>query len=70
MVIVIQRKASTQLPGGKYWLPDNRMQEIAKNVPKMNSYGECDMAVLDVLLRQKPYIPSENLKTIVMRWKN
>ena len=70
MVIVVQRQASVQLLGGKYWNPDERVQQIAKNVPKMNHDGECDMAVLDNLLWQKPSICSENLETTIMWLKN
>ena len=46
------------------------VQQIAKNVPKMNHDCECDMAVLDNLLRQKPSICSENLETTIMWLKN
>ena len=50
MDIVVQCQTSNQLLGGKYWNSDERVQQIAKNVPKMNHDGKCDMAVLDNLL--------------------
>ncbi|KAJ8368938.1 hypothetical protein SKAU_G00089660 [Synaphobranchus kaupii] len=70
MLIVLQRQASIQLPGGKHWEPSTPVQQMAKTVPKTNMLGECDMAVLDNLLRSKPSISSHNLETLVMWWQN
>ncbi|XP_033109881.1 uncharacterized protein LOC117111115 [Anneissia japonica] len=69
-LIVVQRQASTQLPGGKYYNPNEKMKKIAKTVPKMNNDGECDMSILDNILRAKPGMGSANLETHVMWWKN
>ncbi|KAJ8346801.1 hypothetical protein SKAU_G00282020 [Synaphobranchus kaupii] len=70
MLIVLQRQASIQLPGGKHWEPRTPVQQMAKTVPKTNMLGECDMAVLDNLLRSKPSISSHNLEKLVMWWQN
>lgn len=70
MVIVLQRQASIQLPGGKHWEASSSLQEMASTVPKTNMVGECDMAVLDNLLRSKPSISGHNLETMVMWWQN
>ncbi len=66
MLVVVKHQASTQLPSGKYWALDDKIKKIAKNVPKMNHDGECNMAVLDVLIRDKSFISSANLETTIM----
>jgi E1A/CREB-binding protein len=33
-LIILERKASTQLPGGVYWTPSQYTEEMTSNVPK------------------------------------
>jgi hypothetical protein len=53
-LVLFEKQAATQLEGGCYFEPSEKLKESAKNVPKTNVLGERDMAVLDNLLRMKP----------------
>ena len=53
-LIILERQASTQLPGGVYWTPSQYTEEMNSNDPKTNTISERDMAILDNLLKVKP----------------
>lgn len=53
-LVLFEKQAATQLQGGRYFQPSEKVKQSAKNVPKTNVLGERDMAVLDNLLRMKP----------------
>ena len=40
MLILVERQASSQLPGGKHWSPTRSLQKSSSNVPKTNVVGE------------------------------
>ena len=64
MLIVLERQASSQLPGDS-----DQTQESASNVPRSNVISERDMAILDNLLREKPSLGSTSAETMIM-WLN
>lgn len=53
MLILVERQAASQLPGGEYWEPSSDLKVSASNVLKTNVVSEHDMAVLDNLLHEK-----------------
>ncbi|XP_050406897.1 uncharacterized protein LOC126822195, partial [Patella vulgata] len=57
LLIILERQAATQLPGGN-------------NVPTTNVISERDMAILDNLLRIKPSSSTMSLETILMWTRN
>ena len=69
MLIVLERQAASQLPGGIYWDPSPEVKKMAENVPRSNVVSERDMAILDNLLREKPCLGTTNAETMVM-WLN
>ena len=69
-LIILERQASTQLPGGVYWTPSQYIEEMTSNVPKTNTISERDMAILDNLLKVKPSARPITLETILMWSRN
>ncbi len=69
MLILVERQAESQLPGGKYHKPTQNLTNIAQNVPKNNNISERDMASLDNRLRQKPGATIQNIETNIM-WQS
>ena len=63
--ITLQRLVIDHLPGGMYnSVVDPQVIQETKSVPKSNVVPECDFAVLDRLMTQKPnatYIALESL---------
>ena len=66
MLILLKGQAESQLPGGKYWSPDDKTKKSSANVPAHNIMAERDMAILDNLLRQKPAASVNTLETSIM----
>ena len=52
MLILLERQAKDQLPGGKYASVDLQYPGY-RNVPTTNTVSERDFGILDYLLRQK-----------------
>ena len=40
--IILERQCVDQLPGGKYWNPNDNITSIARNVPSTNKVSEGD----------------------------
>ena len=53
-IILLERQAKDQLPGGKYSNPSPDLQTQVKNVPATNMASERDFGLFDLLLRSKP----------------
>ena len=68
--LILERQASTQLPGDVYWTPSQYTEEMTSNVPKTNTISERDMAILDNLLKVKPSARPITLETILMWSRN
>lgn len=66
MLILLERQAADQLPGGKYWEPSEMVQAHASNVPTTNITSERDFAVLDFLVRLKPSARTLSHEAMVM----
>lgn len=66
MLILLERQAADQLPGGKYWEPSEQVQAHASNVPTTNILAERDFAILDLLVRQKPSARTLSYEAMVM----
>ncbi|KAI8503618.1 hypothetical protein Bbelb_185890 [Branchiostoma belcheri] len=62
-----QQPAEEQLPSGKFWQPTEAEQKKSEHVPTTNVVSERDFAVLDNLLRAKPYASSLSCEACV--WK-
>ncbi len=43
MLILLEKQAETQLPGGQFWEPTERLKAIAANVQETNNVSEADM---------------------------
>ena len=54
LLIILERQAADQLPGGKYFTPSECIKKASENVPTTNKASESDFAVLDMLIRTKP----------------
>ena len=70
MLILLERQAATQLPGGKYWQPEETLKQAATHVPAHNMASERDMAILDNLLRIKPAATPNTIETSLMWFRN
>ncbi|CAH1248547.1 Hypp8230 [Branchiostoma lanceolatum] len=55
ILILLQRQAEEQLPGVKFWETTEAEERKSAHVPTTNVVSERDFAVLDNLLRAKPY---------------
>ncbi|CAH1242603.1 Hypp6877 [Branchiostoma lanceolatum] len=69
MLILLERQAEEQLPGGKFWQPTEAEKQKSHHVPTTNVVSERDFAVLDNLLRAKPYASSTACEAYIM-WLN
>ena len=69
LLLILERQAKDQLPGGKYWNPDEQLIRQASNVPITNTISEKDFALLDILLRIKPSARIQSLESLIM-WVN
>ena len=69
LLLILERQANDQLPGGKYWNPDEQLIHQASNVPTTNTISERDFAQLDILLRIKPLARIQSLESLIM-WVN
>ncbi len=69
MLILVERQAESQLPGGMYADPTENQINISKNVPKNNNLSERDMASLDNKLRHKPGASISTIETNIM-WQS
>ncbi|XP_047128216.1 uncharacterized protein LOC124808971 [Hydra vulgaris] len=69
-LIILERQAIDQLPGGKYWNSDDRIQKAAENVPTTNKASESDFAILDLLIRAKPNAKIQTIQAYTMWYRN
>jgi len=69
ILILLERQAEEQLPGGKYWQPSEAEQQKSQHVPTTNVVSERDFAVLDNLIRSKPNASSLSCEAYIM-WLN
>ncbi len=68
-LIILERQGKDQLPGGKYYIPDENIKDISKAVPSTNVCSERDFAMLDWMMRYKPHATTMHYSTL-MQWKN
>ena len=69
-LIILERQAIDQLPGGKYWNSDDQIQKAAENVPTTNKASESDFAILDLLIRTKPNAEIQTIQAYTMWYRN
>ncbi|XP_035673217.1 uncharacterized protein LOC118413793 [Branchiostoma floridae] len=69
ILILLERQAEEQLPGGKYWQPSEAEQQKSQHVPTTNVVSERDFAVLNNLVRSKPNASSLSCEAYIM-WLN
>lgn len=69
MLLVLERQAKDQLPGGKYWNLDQTSSAKVPNVPTTNTASEKDFAQLDMLMRAKPSASTTAYESVIM-WSN
>ena len=69
LLLILERQAQDQLPGGKYWEPSESLKQSTSNVPTTNVVSERDFAILDMLVRQKPNATTLALESLTM-WLN
>ena len=67
---ILERQCADQLPGGRYWNPDENITMIASNVPTTNRASESDFAVLDLLVRTKPNARVQTIQALTMWCRN
>ena len=70
LLILLERQAQDQLPGGKYFETDPVTSKSASNVPTTNKVSESDFAILDMLVRQKPSATILHHEMITMWLRN
>ena len=70
ILLVLERLAADQLPGGKYFIPSDSLKEMAQHVPKTNKISEADFAILDLLVRKKPNASINAFDALIMWSKN
>lgn len=70
ILIILERQCADQLPGGRYWNPDENITMIASNVPTTNRASESDFAVLDLLVRTKPNARVQTIQALTMWCRN
>ena len=66
LLLILERLCQDQLPGGKYYTPNESLKKIAANVPKTNKISEADFAILDLLIRKKPNATINALDALIM----
>ena len=69
MLLILERQAKDQLPGGKYYEASVDDQVRAAAVPPTNTCSERDFAQLDMLMRIKPTASTVAYESIIM-WSN
>ena len=69
-IILFERQAQDQLPGGKYASPSSDQLEQAANVPATNMASERDFGVFDLLSHLKPAARLISHEALVMWIKN
>ena len=69
MLLVLENQCEDQLPGGKYWQPDENFKTQAASVPTSNIVSERDFAVFDVLLKTRPNATTVAVEALIM-WAN
>ena len=69
MLILLERQAEDQLPGGSLSTPSQAIVNSSSNVPADNRISEHTMACLDNILKIKPAAVVETIETIVM-WQS
>ena len=69
MLLILERQAKDQLPGGKYWNLDQSASLKVSKVPSTNTASERDFAQLDMLMRAKPSASTIAYESIIM-WCN
>ena len=67
LLIILERQAEDQLPGGKYFEPSDL--SIASTGPSTNMASERDFAVLYLLIRPKRHATLLAYEALVM-WQN
>ena len=70
LLLILERLCQDQLPGGKYYTPNESLKKIAANVPKTNKISEADFAILDLLIRKKPNATINALDALIMWSQN
>ena len=56
LLLILERQAKDQLPGGKYWNPSKDTCTRAAHVGATNTVSERDFGQLDLLVRTKPVL--------------
>ncbi|CAC5414940.1 unnamed protein product [Mytilus coruscus] len=69
MLLILERQAKDQLPGGKFYEPSYRDQIHGISVPTTNTCSARDFAQLDMLVRLKPSATTVAYEAIIM-WSN
>ena len=69
MLLILERQANDQLPGGKYWDIEQRTLDRVSSVPSTNTASERDFAQLDMLMRAKPSASTVAYESVIM-WSN
>ena len=54
ILIILERQCVDQLPGGKYWNPNDNNRSMAQNVPSTNKVSEGDFGIIDLLMWTRP----------------
>ena len=66
MLLILERQAKDQHPGGRYYEPSVTDQMRASSVPTTNTCSERDFAQLILLMRLKPSAPTIAYEAIIM----
>lgn len=69
LLLILERQAHDQLPGGKYSNPSESVKNISSTVPSTNMASEQDFAVLDLLVRSKPHATKLAYEALIM-WQH
>ncbi|XP_052280527.1 uncharacterized protein LOC127878134 [Dreissena polymorpha] len=69
MMLILERQAKDQLPGGKFILPGEQEATRSQNVPTTNTCSERDFGQLDALMRLKPSASTTAYESCIM-WSN
>ena len=69
LLIILERQAKDNLPGGKHWSPSEEQKDSASHVPKTNTCSERDFGMLDMIIKNKPAAGVHVLEVVIM-WTN
>ncbi|CAC5376805.1 unnamed protein product [Mytilus coruscus] len=69
MLLILERQAKDQLPGGRFYEPSVGNQLRGQSVPTTNTCSERDFAQLDMLVKLKPSASTTSYESIIM-WSN